>query len=130
MTEHVVTVKKVLAMPTRRDRGELAKKQLARVRRHHKKWEQPSDAALILNFHFSVKTFGRGSYHADATLEIPVPEGFQYFSVAKGCKTAESALLSVIKEIENSHWFHYMKSQRVYFRITGTIMEELYRGYL
>lgn len=121
---------KVIKQPRAADKGQQIRYALRRARKHKKKWPEPDDAFLILNLHFSVKTFSRMSFHADATLEIPTKDGFAYFSVSKGDKTEAGALRSVIAEVENSTWFKYMKSRKVYFQITGSGMETLYRGYL
>lgn len=84
----------------------------------------------MLDLHFCVHSFNRKSFHADATLEIPIDEGYTYFSITAGGSTQAQALLQVIQKIETSSWFHYMKSRHVYFRVTGSEMEQLYHGYL
>lgn len=128
--DKVYTKKRVLRLPRSADKAQQMKYALKRARRHRHKWPEPEDADLVLNLHFSVKSFSKQSFHADATLEIPVKEGFQYFSISGGSNTEAGALRSVIAEIQNSKWFHHMKSRKVYFKVTGAGMEELYRGYL
>jgi len=130
MHDKVYTKRRVLAQPRGLDKAGQLRYAMKRARKHRKKWEVPEDAYLILNLHFSVKSFSQHSYHADATLEIPVEDGYQYFSIAKGDKTRAGALRAVIVEIQNSKWFHFMKAKGVYFKVTGVEMEELYRGYL
>lgn len=121
---------RALPMPSGPDKIERKAKRLAQMRKHHRKWPEPFDAKLVLNLHFSAHSFGRGSHSADATLEIPTAEGFQYYTVSRGGKTKYAAMTSLIQEIESSNWFQYMKTQAVYFQITGDLMESLYRGYL
>ncbi len=121
---------RVIAQPKNPDKADQLRYALRRARRHRKKWVEPDDAYLILSLHFSVKSYSQHSYHAEASLEIPVENGFQYASIAKGSKTRAGALRAVITEIENSKWFHHMKKRKVYFKVTGAGMEELYRGYL
>lgn len=131
MTDKVYVMRKrVLKLPKGPDKGAQLKYALGRKRRQRHKWPEPEDAKLILNLHFTVHSFRRQSFHADATVELPVKEGFQYFSVSKGGNTEAGALRSVIVEIESSKWFHHMKKRGVYFRVTGAGMEELYRGWL
>lgn len=124
------TRRRVLPMPRAADKAQQLKYALKRLHQHRKKWVEPDDASLILNLHFSVKSFRRGVFHAEASLEIPVDEGFQYYSISKTTKTKAGALRGVIEEIQNSKWFHHMKAKKVYFKVTGIEMEELYRGYL
>lgn len=128
--EQVVTTSRVIPFPKNMDHGERFKKKLAAVREHKRKWVKPEGAALILNMHFSVHSFRRGVHHADMTLEIPVKGGVEFATVTAPGKTRESALISLIGKIENSEWFHAMKGQGVYFKVTGCEMERLYRGYL
>ena len=128
--DKVYTSTRVKPMPSGPDKGKQLEYALKGARRQKKKWPKPEDAKLILNLHFSVKSYKQHTFHADATLEIPVTEGFQYFSVAHTNKTKAGALRQVIEEIQNSFWFHHMKSRGVYFRVTGIDMEEIYRGYL
>jgi len=128
--EKTYTSTRVKRMPTGADKGKQLEYKLKGARRQKKKWPQPDDAKLILNLHFSVKSFKQHTFHADATLEIPVKEGFQYFSVTNTNKTKAGALRHVIEEIQNSFWFQHMKKRGVYFRVTGIEMEDIYRGYL
>lgn len=122
-------MKRTLAMPTR-DKGESLARKLGRIREHKRKWPTPADAELVLSLHFSVHSFRTGSYNADATLEIPTANGFDYATISFGAKTYHDALLGVIRKIEESFWFHHMKARHVYFKVTGETMEEVYRGYL
>lgn len=112
-----------------KDKAERIRESLSRKRTHKRKWKEP-EAALILNLHFTVHSFRRQSYHADATLEVPVAGGFDYASISAGAKTRADALLLVIREIESSFWFTFMRERGVRFRVTGEGMEELYRGFL
>lgn len=130
MDERVYVVRKrVLRQPKGKDKADSLRYALGRKRKQRHKWPEPADATLILNLHFTVHSFRRQSFHADATLEIPVKEGYQYFSVSKGSTTEADALRGVIVEIQNSVWFRHMKERGVYFRVTG-VLEELYRGWL
>jgi hypothetical protein len=128
--DKVYTRTRGLKQPRGPDKGQLLKYALKRARKQKHKWPVPEDAYLILDLHFSVKSFRRQSFHADATLEIPVEGGFDYFSVSHGGGTRAGALRGVIVEIQNSKWFHHMKKRGVYFKVSGAGMEELYRGYL
>lgn len=121
---------RVLKLPTAADRMQRLKSALKRVRSQKKEWPEPEDAELILNLHFVVTSFSLQSFHAEACLEIPVKEGFQYFTIDGGSNTQAGAIRQVIEKIENAPWFHHMKKQKVYFKVTGAGMEEIYRGYL
>lgn len=121
---------RVLKLPRAADKGQQIKYALRRRRKQKKKWEEPDDAYLILNLHFTVLSFSRQSFNAEACLEIPVKEGFQYYTVSAGAHTRAGALRRVIQDMENSFWFRHMKEKKIYFRVTGEGMEELYRGYL
>lgn len=124
-----ITSRKVMLMPTR-DKGERLARKLGKVRDHKYKWPAPIGAELVLSLHFNVHSFRSGLYHAEATLEIPTDNGWVYASVTADAKTHYDALIALIEKIQGSMWFHYMKSRGVYFKITGDMMEKLYRGYL
>lgn len=131
MTDKIYRVRsRVLKQPRGADKGQQIKYALKRKRRQKKKWPEPEDAYLILNLHFTVFSFSRQSFHAEATLEIPTKDGFEYFSTTGGANTEAGALRNVISAMETSTWFAHMKKRKVYFRITGAGMEDLYRGYL
>ncbi|USV41114.1 hypothetical protein [Xanthomonas phage BUDD] len=121
---------RVLAEPRGADKAKQLEYALKRRRRQKKSWPQPDDAMLILPLHFNVYSFSRQSFHAEACMEIPTKKGFEYFTVSGGGRTQFAALRQVIEKIEASDWFHQMKEQKVYFKITGGGMEEIYRGYL
>ena len=123
-----ITSRKVKALPSR-DKGESLGRKLGKIRDHKRKWSVPADAELVLALHFSVYSFQAGLYHADATLEIPVEDGFIYTSVTSEAKNRYDALICLIERIQDSNWFHHMKKRGVYFKITGEL-ERLYRGYL
>lgn len=128
--DHLIS-RTVLALPKKKDKTELIRNWLRKARLHRKKWPEPEGAVAIYNLHFKVHSFGRNSFHADATLEVPLDSTTMlYTSVTGGCKTEASALRIVIGKIEDSSWFHEMKAKGVYFRVTGAGMEKLYRGYL
>ncbi len=129
-SELVITTRRVLANPTKKDRGETMIERLARKRKHRREWPVPEDATLILSLHFDVQSYKRSQHHASATLEIPCKGGTDSFCIGRGAATRHGALLKVIQEIENSLWFHEFRRQGVRFRITGCEMEALYRGYL
>ena len=113
-----------------KDLGEEFEKRLKRRRQHRKNWQEPEDAYLILNLHFNVYSYERSRFHAEATLEIPTKQGFDYTSITATAKTRAGALRLVIEQMENSLWFKVMRDRQVRFRVTGAGMEELYRGYL
>lgn len=127
--DHIIS-RTVRGLPAGEDKGGQLRIRLRERRKHKRKWPEPSDAGLILNLHFAVHSFRRQSYHADATLEVPVAAGFEYASISAGAKTRADALLLVIREIESSFWFSYMRENGVRFRVTGAGVEELYHGYL
>ena len=124
------TSTRVKSMPSAPGKDKQLAYALRRARKQRRKWPEPDDAKLILNLHFSVKSWKQHTFHADATLEIPVEGGFSYFSVTNTNKTKAGALRHVIEEIQNSFWFQHMKKRGVYFRVSGIDMEEIYRGYL
>ena len=121
---------RVLAEPKRDDLGQAFAKRLRRIRQHRRQWPEPTDANLILNMHFRCHDAGRNSHYAEMTLEIPVENGFDYYTVMRGAKTKHDALIAVIQKIETSEWFVYVRAKQVRFRVTGCEMEKLYRGYL
>lgn len=125
----VILTSRVLAEPKKMDKGERARHSLARARRHRRRWPKPEDATLILNFHFHTYTPRPNLHYAEATLEIPREGGCDYYSIVRSGKTKNDALLAVIKNFENSEWFHVFKSEGVYFYVSGEL-EYLYRGYL
>ncbi len=126
----VIRTTRVLAEPTGKSRTEKLAGKLGKVRKHKRAWVEPSDATMILPMHFNVVSPKHGIHYAEMSLEIPMAGGFDYYTVVRGGKTRHDALLLVIKEIENSEWFHIFKKQGVYFYVTGGEMENLYRGYL
>lgn len=121
---------RVLPMPKGADKAKQLEYSLKRRRRQKKAWEAPEDAFLILPMHFTVYSFSRQSFHAEACMEIPVKGGFEYFTISGGGRTQFAALRQVIERIEAADWFHHLKAQKVYFKITGGGMEDIYRGYL
>jgi len=126
----VVRTTRVLPQPKNKDLGQRFATFLGRRRRHKKKWPEPSDAFLIFNLHFAVNSSTRGIFHAEATLEIPTENGADYFSIVRSATNRHDALILVIQAIENSMWFATFKKKRIYLRVTGCEMENLYRGYL
>ena len=121
---------RVLREPRGDDLGTAFVKRLRRIRKHRSAWPEPDDAILILDMHFRTHTGLKGSHYAEMTLEVPVNNGFDYYTVMRGAKTRYDALITVIQEIEASKWFIYLKNRQVRFRVTGCEMERLYRGYL
>lgn len=126
----VVRTTRVLPQPKNKDLGQKFAAFLGRRRRHKRKWPEPSDAFLIFNLHFTVNSPERGIYHAEANLEIPVENGSNYYGIVRSASNRHDALILVIQAIENSTWFATFKKKRIYLRITGCEMENLYRGYL
>lgn len=112
-----------------KEKSEIIRDRLLKARKHKSKWPEP-EAELILDLHFKVHSYTAHTYHAEATLEIPVPDGDKYFSVTANARTRRGAITTLLSKIENSMWFHYMRLKGVRFRITGAGMERLYRGYL
>lgn len=128
--EVVVRMSRAIAQPKGKDLGERFAHRLSRVRRHKRKWPEPTDAALILDMHWAVHSVQRGHYMAEMTIEIPRKHGMDYYTVSRAAKTRHGALRLVIEDMENAEWFHMFKAQGVYFKVTGCEMEEIYRGYL
>lgn len=128
----VIRTTRVLAEPKGKSRTEKLADKLRKTRLHKRKdWVHPGpNASMILPMHFQTRSPKVGLHYAEMTLEIPVANGFDYFTIVRGGKTHYDALLSVIREIENSEWFHVFKAQGVFFYVTGEEMETLYRGYL
>lgn len=125
------TITKGLPLPKEPDLAEKFSRRLSGRRKPKRKYATPpADAELVLQMHFSVLSFGPQSFHADMTLEIPVKDGFQYFSISASDKTWSGALRTVIAEMQHSAWFHHFKSRHVYFSVTGCGMDDLYRGFL
>lgn len=128
LPDHLI-LRTVRALPRKRDRKIAILENIKARREHKRKWPEP-EATLILDLHFEVYSFNRHSYHAEATMEIPLPRKTEYASISLGAKTREDSLILLIQKIENSFWFQYMRSRGVRFRVTGASMETLYRGYL
>ncbi len=93
-------------------------------------FKAPSDAKLVFPLVFRVHNCCQNNYHAEATLEIETRKGFEYYTVCYSGKTYRATFRGLISKIETSHWFEYMKSQGVYFKVSGERTCTLYRGYL
>jgi len=117
---------KPVAQPTEMQRSVFYEKRRGRK----PNWHPPTDAALILDLHFQVLTYWKHAYHAEAHITLPIgPFGEEQHVEFASCKTRKSALLKLIQGIEASHWFQVFRAQKVYFRVTGEGMDEIWKGY-
>lgn len=129
-TTDTIRVSRVLAEPTRKDKAERMAHNLGRVRKHKRKWKEPIDASCILPMHFGTYNPSQGLHYAEMSLGIPAENGMDYYTLVRSGKNKHDALIAVIREIENSTWFHTFRAEGVRFYVTGDEMETLYRGYL
>lgn len=128
--EQVVRKTRMLANPTAPDLGERFRRRLARMRSHRRRWPEP-ECEIIFNLHSRVYTAPhRGLHYAELQLEIPEEHGFDYFIIVRGASTRKDALILVIRALEAQEWFHSFRAHGARFRVTGSELENLYKGYL
>src|SRR5688572_18025571 len=123
-------VKRVLPMPTLKQKSDLIQDALRKKRKHRKRWPKPPEDSTVFLMHFAVHSHAKHHFHAEMTLEVPSGANMTtYYTSAATRSTEALALRAVIEQMESETWYHHFRRRGVVFRVTGC-METLYRGYL